>query len=39
MFDQGKVVEHATTEEFKRSKQPFVRKYLDAQANMDKIQS
>jgi phospholipid/cholesterol/gamma-HCH transport system ATP-binding protein len=39
MFDQGKVVEDATTEEFKRSKQPFVRKYLDAQANMDKIQS
>lgn len=39
MFDQGKVVENATTEEFKRSKQPFVRKYLDAQANMDKIQS
>jgi phospholipid/cholesterol/gamma-HCH transport system ATP-binding protein len=39
MFDQGKVVEQGTTEEFKRSKQPFVRKYLDAQANMDKIPS
>ncbi|MEZ4846475.1 MAG: ATP-binding cassette domain-containing protein [Bdellovibrionota bacterium] len=37
MFDQGKVVEQGTTEEFKRSKQPFVRKFLDAQANMDKI--
>lgn len=39
MFDQGKVVEQGTTEEFKRSKQPFVRKFLDAQANMDKIPS
>jgi phospholipid/cholesterol/gamma-HCH transport system ATP-binding protein len=39
MLDQGKVIEHGTTEEFKRSKQPFVRKFLDAQANMDKIQS
>ncbi len=37
MFDQGKVVEQGTPEEFKRSKQPFVRKFLDAQANMDKM--
>lgn len=37
MFDQGQVVEQGTPEQFKRSKQPFVRKFLDAQANMDKI--
>jgi len=39
MFDQGKVVEQGTTQEFKRSTVPFVRKFLDAHANMDKIQS
>lgn len=38
MFDQGRVIEEGTPEEFRRSKQPFVRKFLDAQANMDKIQ-
>lgn len=39
MFDQGLVADQGTTEQIKRSKQPFVRKFLDAQANMDKIQS
>lgn len=39
MFDQGVVADQGTPEQFRRSKQPFVRKFLDAQANMDKIQS
>ncbi len=39
MFDQGLVADQGTTEQIKRSKQPFVRKFLDAQANMDKMQS
>lgn len=38
-FDQGVVADQGTTEQVKRSKQPFVRKFLDAQANMDKIQA
>lgn len=39
MFDEGQVVEEGTPEEFSRSKQPFVRKFLDALINMDKISS